>query len=176
MDLRLLTVTIIGLSLVSGRLLGCTRNLKEERYTTEDARLELLIAGDASTFKDSLRQRRIDHYRPYSNIDVVNIDKLRQVDTADDDVVVIMDTCPAQSRLNPSTKGFLDRIDDRCKVEVLMTADDPDWEFTYLGVDALTAVSKPDEEKQIFERLRTDIDRIAERTSVLGRPPRAGDG
>ncbi len=64
MDLRRLTATIIGLSLVSALLLGCTRNLKEERYATEDARLELLIAGDASTFKDSLRQRRIDHYRP----------------------------------------------------------------------------------------------------------------
>ncbi len=106
----------------------------------------------------------------------MNIDKPRQVNTAEYDVVVIMDTCLAWSRLNPSTEGFLDRIDDRHKVVVLMTADDPDWEFTYLGVDALTAAPKPDDEKQICERLRTDIDRIAERASALGRPPRAGDG
>jgi hypothetical protein len=151
---------VIGLSLAIGLASGCTRNLQEERYTTAAARVEILIAGDASEFKDALRQRLIDHYRPFSNIDVVNIDKLRTVAIDDYHVVVIIDTCLAWSRFNPSTKTFLDRTAERRKVVLLMTVDDTDWSFEYQGVDAMTAASVMANEDQVFERLRNAVDRI----------------
>lgn len=157
---------VIGLSLVIGLASGCTRNLQEERYTTATARAEILIAGDASEFKDALRQRLIDHYRPYSNIDVVNVDKLRSVAIEDYHAVVIIDTCLAWSRFNPSTKAFLDRIAERHKVVLLMTVDDTDWSFEYQGVDAMTAASVIENEAQVFERLRNAVDRILDTDSA----------
>lgn len=160
MRIHPLMATILGLGLVIGLAAGCTRNLKEERHTTIDARIDLLIAGDASEFKDHLRKRLITHYRSSGNIEVVNIDKLRQIDIENYHVVVIMDTCLAWSRFNPSTKAFLDRISNRDKVVVLMTVDDTDWEFKYQGVDAMTAASNLENEDQVFERLRIAIDRI----------------
>lgn len=165
-------ITILaGLVLVCGLAAGCTRSLKEDRYTTADARIDLLIAGDASEFKDRLRQRLIDHYRPYSNIEVVNIDKLQQIDIESYHVVVIMDTCLAWSRFNPSTKAFLDRISDRHKVVVLMTVDDTDWNFKYQGVDAMTTASNLENEDQVFEGLRIEIDRIVNTVPVSGFHP-----
>ena len=162
MPTKRLKARLLVMGVVIGLAAGCTRGLKEERYTRAAARIELLIAGDASEYKDQLRQRLIDHYSLFSNIDVVNIGKLREVNMADYHVVVIMDTCLAWSRFNPSTKAFLDRVSDRDRdrVVILMTADDTDWEFQYQGVDAMTSASNPENEDQVFERLRTKIDRI----------------
>jgi hypothetical protein len=166
-----LPLVLAGLVVAIGLAAGCTRSLKEERHTAADARVNLLIAGDASAFKDRLRTRLIDHYRPYSNIDVVNVATLKQVDTDAYHAVVIIDTCLAWSRFNPSTKAFLDRIDERHKVVLLMTVDDTDWTFEYQGVDAMTAASVLEDEDRVFERLRQAIDRILEKAAVNAARP-----
>ncbi len=168
---RILMALAAGFCLLLVLAAGCTRNLKEERFTRADARYNMLIAGDASEFKDRLRQRLIDHYRPGCNIDVVNIETLRRIDDARYSVVVIMDTCLAWSHFNPSIKSFLDRVADRGKVVILMTADDKDWAFSYQGVDAMTAASNPENEDLVFERLRNEIDRVTGRVPVSVRVP-----
>ncbi|MDJ0808742.1 MAG: hypothetical protein QNJ01_01505 [Desulfobacterales bacterium] len=168
---RTLMALAAGFCLLLALGAGCTRNLKEERYTRADARYNMLIAGDASEFKDRLRQRLIEHYRIGCNIDVVNIATLGRIDDERYSVVVIMDTCLAWSHFNPSIKSFLDRVADRGKVVILMTADDKDWAFSYQGVDAMTAASKPENEDLVFERLRNEIDRVTGRVPVSVRVP-----
>ncbi len=67
--------------------------------------------------------------------------------------------------------SFLDRIADRDKLVILMTADDEDRAFSYRGVDAMTAASNPEDEDCLVERLRNEFDRVVGRVDVSIRVP-----
>ena len=88
-------------------LASCIRNVKETQLTTENAKFNLIIAGDSSDFKDEIRNRIIDRYSNNGNIDVVNIDKLENIRPEDYDVILIMDTCIGCEDFNWSMKSFL---------------------------------------------------------------------
>ena len=141
-------------------LASCTRNVKEAQLTTENAKFNLLIAGDSSDFKDGIRDRIIARYRNNGNIDVVNIDKLENIKPEDYDVILIMDTCIGCEDFNWSMKSFLDRLEDYDNVVLLMTTGYSHYEYSYGGVDAITAASRIADEEEIFTRLSEEIDRI----------------
>lgn len=141
-------------------LASCTRNVKETQLTTENAKFNLLIAGDSSDFKDGIRDRIIARYRNNGNIDVVNIDKLENIKPEDYDVILIMDTCIGCEDFNWSMKSFLDRLEDYDNIVLLMTTGYSHYEYSYGGVDAITAASRIADAEEIFTRLSEEIDRI----------------
>ena len=153
--LTLATVTLVF-------LVSCTRNVRETQFTTENAKFNLIIASDSSDFKDEIRKRIIARYSNSGNIDVVNISKLEYVKPEDYDVVLIMDTCIGCEDFNWSMKSFLDRLEDKNNVVLLMTTGYADYEYSYGGVDAITAASRIADEEEIFVRLSEEIDRIIE--------------
>ena len=103
---RFLCFVLIGCLLVV--ITACTRNLKEAKFVQPNITTNLLIAGDASEFKDGIRNAIIKRYQDTCNIDIVNIDRLPETNSADYDAVLIMDTCLAWSHFNKSVKEFLD--------------------------------------------------------------------
>jgi len=141
-------------------LASCTRNVKETQLTTENAKFNLLVAGDSSDFKDRVRNRIIARYRKNGNIDVVNINNLKDIRPEDYDVILIMDTCIGCEDFNWSMKSFLDRLEDNNNVVLLMTTGYSHYEYSYGGVDAITAASRIANEEEIFTRLSEEIDRI----------------
>ena len=141
-------------------LVSCTRNVKETQSTTENAKFNLLVAGDSSDFKDRVRNRIIARYRKNGNIDVVNINNLKDIRPEDYDVILIMDTCIGCEDFNWSMKSFLDRLEDNNNVVLLMTTGYSHYEYSYGGVDAITAASRIADEEEIFTRLSEEIDRI----------------
>ncbi len=154
---RILVITLaVSLSLV---IEACTRHLKETRLVQPGARTSLLIAGDASEFKDSIRMAIIDRYRATCNIDIINIDKLPQTRGDLYDAILIMDTCLAWSNFNPSVKAFLGKSQHQ-NVVLFMTADTTDWTFTYKGVDAMTSASEKENQDIMIRRLIAAIDDI----------------
>jgi hypothetical protein len=156
----MLMVTLTGLLLAG--MVSCTRNLKETRLGQPGAATSLLIAGDASEFKDDIRMAIIDRYRATCTIDIINIDKLPQIDANHYHAVLIMDTCLAWSNFNRSVKAFLDKSQND-NVVFFMTADNPDWRFTYNGVDAITSASEKENRDVMIHRLIAAIDEILER-------------
>ena len=141
-------------------LASCTRNVKEAQLTTENAKFNLIIAGDSSDFKDGIRNRIIARYSIHGNIDVVNIKKLKDIIPEDYDVILIMDTCIGCEDFNWSMKSFLDRLEENNNVVLLMTTGYSHYEYIYGGVDAITAASRTANEEEIFSRLAEEIDRI----------------
>ena len=154
----ILTLAIVALAF----LVSCTRNVKETQFTTENAKFNLLVAGDSSDFKDRVRNRIIARYRKKGNIDVVNINNLKDIRPEDYDVILIMDTCIGCEDFNWSMKSFLDRLEDNNNVVLLMTTGYSHYEYSYGGVDAITAASRIANEGEIFIRLSEEIDRIIE--------------
>jgi hypothetical protein len=141
-------------------LQACARSVSEVRHVAVDADVTLLVASDASEFKDAVRARVFDHYKPFANVEVVNISRLKTLQAEDYDAVLILDTCLGWSRFNPSMKAFLDGASDPDHVVLVMTVDDTDWEFTYQGVDAITAASKLADESRLAEDLIRQLDAI----------------
>ena len=154
---RFLCIILIGCLLVV--ITACTRNLKEAKFVQPNITTNLLIAGDASEFKDGIRNAIIKRYQDTCNIDIVNIDRLPETNSADYDAVLIMDTCLAWSHFNKSVKKFLDKSQNQ-NVVFFMTADDPDWTFTYNGVDAITSASEKANQAPMIDQLSSAIDGI----------------
>ena len=141
-------------------LASCTRNVKETKLTTENAKFNLLVAGDSSDFKDRVRNRIIARYRKNGNIDVVNINNLKDIRPEDYDVILIMDTCIGCEDFNWSMKSFLDRLEDNNNVVLFMTAANPNYEYSYGSVDAITSASRIANEEETFTEISEEIDKI----------------
>jgi hypothetical protein len=75
-------------------------------------------------------------------------------------LILIMDTCIGCEDFNWSMKSFLDRLEDNNNVVLLMTTGYSHHEYSYGGVDAITAASRIANEEEIVTRLSEEIDRI----------------
>ena len=141
-------------------LISCTRGVKEAKLSREDPSFTMIIASDSSAFKDSIRNRIIQQYQDEGSIDVVNIKRLKEVNPLDYDVVLIIDTCLAWSGFNPSLNTFLEDNQTKDNVVVFMTAGDPDWTYSYKGVDAITSASVVENVEVKVKEILRQIDHI----------------
>lgn len=139
---------------------SCTQKLREVTFVPQIKEYTMLIAGDSSEFKDSVRDKLIEKYRATCEIQVINISELKGVDSDLYDVVVIMDTCMAWSEFNPSLKAFLDNEKNRSKTVLSMTAGNPDWKFTYKDVDAITSASRAVNREFFFYQIDEGIQKV----------------
>jgi hypothetical protein len=153
---KFLLVFIIILSLVT----SCSRNIKETKITTENAKYNFIFASDSSEFKDNIRQKLITKYSTQANIDLVNIDKIKELKTKDYDVILIMDTCMGGTRLNESLNSFLKHIEDNKNIVLLLTSGDSDWKYSNKVIDAITSASKLEDEELIYLKILKKIDQI----------------
>ena len=120
----------------------------------------MVIASDSSEFKDSIRNRVIQQYQNEGNIEIVNIKRLKDIDPTDYDVVLIIDTCLAWSGFNPTLNSFLEDNQSKDNVVLFMTAGDPDWTYSYQGVDAITSASVVEKEDMKFQEITKQINQI----------------
>ncbi len=141
-------------------LVSCARHVQEDRFIRADAAHRILIASSASEFKDALRSRLIDNYRPVANIEVIDIKALKEIDADAYDAIVIMDSCWARSHLNLSFKRFIDDLERNNHVILLLTTGSEQWDFTYENVDAVTSASLLDNQDKVFETLQKRIDEV----------------
>jgi hypothetical protein len=75
-------------------------------------------------------------------------------------VVLILDTCLAWSGFNPSVNTFLENNKSKDNVVLFMTAGDPDWTYSYQGVDAITSASVVENEDVKFEEITQQINQL----------------
>jgi hypothetical protein len=144
-------------------ILTCTHRVHETVHPNPNAAFNFIIIGDASPFKDAIRTKIVEKYQTIANIEIANIETLKDLKAENHDVILIMDTCIAWSRFNPSLKSYLDRSKDQSPIVLFMTAGDPDWKFSYQGVDAITSASVMGDEEKVVEKLSLQIDRIIAR-------------
>lgn len=137
---------------------ACSKNIRETTLENPDASFRLIIAGDSSDFKDSIRDRVMNNYKNVCHIDVVNLDKLEGIDYDEYDAVLIMDSCMAWGGFNKEVKNYINSLPDNRKVVVFFTAGNPEWKYNYKGVDAITSASLPAKEADVTNQLIQKID------------------
>jgi hypothetical protein len=141
-------------------LAACAGKVVETRLTVPAARYDLVIASDASPFKERLRERLIARFREQGNIAVVDLGSLAGLRVEDVDAVLVLDSCRAWGRHNRTLERFLKRTTDKGKLVVLMTAADPGWRYQPPGVDAITAASRLEDVDALARALSARLDRI----------------
>ena len=139
-------------------LTACSKNVRETTVENPDASYRLIIAGDSSDFKDSIRSRLMNNYKDICRIEVVNLDKLAGIEEDQYDAVLIMDTLMAWGGFNREVKHFIDSRQDSQKIVVFFTAGDAESIYSYKGVDAITSASVPAQEDDVVEKLTRKID------------------
>jgi len=139
---------------------SCTRNLKETKLINEKAKFNLIIAGDSSEYKDSIRESLVSKYRAEGSLEVINTENLENVTEGSYDAILIMDTCMAWGTFNPSVNNFLERIEKKDNIVLFMTADDVEWEYSYHNVDAITSASEIENKEMVTDKLSERIDEI----------------
>lgn len=150
----------ISLIIVLLLTLACTKQIPEQRFTAENATFDLLIGGVTSEFKEVIVTRLVDRYKDQGNIDLVDLSKLNQVQCEEYDVILVMDSCQAWSLFNFSLKSFLKKTENCHNVVLLFTAGDPDWEYQYNDLDAITSASMVRDEDRVFNELTAKIDNM----------------
>jgi hypothetical protein len=154
------SVWVLVISFILLSSYSCTRGVNETRLSHENPMFSMIIASDSSEFKDNIRNRVIQQYQNEGNIELVNIKRLKDIDPIDYDVVLILDTCLAWSGFNPSVNTFLENNKSKDNVVLFMTAGDPDWTYSYQGVDAITSASVVENEDVKFEEITQQINQL----------------
>ena len=139
---------------------SCTRNVKEQKILTDNAKCNLIFAGDVSAFKDDIRQKLIDKYKTHANIYIIGNDKLKELDPRKYDSIVIMNTCIAGSPSCRDLQTFINSNGRNNKIILFVTANNRSWKYSYNGVDAITAASKYGNPELIAQEISGRIDGI----------------
>jgi len=137
---------------------SCAKQIPEQRFVTENAKYDLLITGITSEFKANIISRIVDRYKDQGNIDLINLDKLDQMQCDDYDAILVMDSVKAWSLWNFSLKSFLKKTENCNNVVLLYTAGDPDWKYQYHELDAITSASQVEDQDRVFNELTYAID------------------
>jgi len=145
---------------------SCAPRFPDKSFIAEKPVFDLLIAVEPSEFKDQIISRLVDRYRIYGNIDLVGIKTLNNLLCEDYDAVLIMDSCEAWSWFNFTLKSFLKKSEHCSNVILFMTAGNPEWQYHYAGLDAITSASVVGEEDRVFDELSGKIDEL-----LAGRNP-----
>lgn len=146
-------------------IVSCTRNIKEYKIEAENAKYNFIFASDSSEFKDNIREKLVSRYKNQANINLVNIEKIKDINAHDYDLVLIMDTCFGGTRLNTSLNSYLDGLKNTDNTVLFITAGDNDWKYSYKDIDAVTSASEIRKEEQVYREIADKIDSI-----ILSKP------
>ncbi len=138
--------------------LSCSKQIPEQRFVTENAEYDLLITGVTSEFKADIISRIVDRYKDQGNVNLVNMDKLDQLQCDDYDAILVIDSVQAWSYWNFSLNSFLEKTETCKNIVLLYTAGDPDWKYQYHELDAITSASQVEDQDRVFNELTYEID------------------
>ncbi len=143
-------------------VLACAKEPIENAIVThpEAYRGQLLIAGVASDFKENVITRIINRYGDKYAIRLSSFDELDNIDYSDYDIILLVDEVQAWMLFNRKFKRVMKDISEREKVVIFITAGNPDWEYDYDGLDAITSASDIVEEERVLEAITRKIDGI----------------
>ncbi|MFH1852688.1 MAG: hypothetical protein ABIA75_10115 [Candidatus Neomarinimicrobiota bacterium] len=148
--------------------------LDEAVYLNDQARFNLLIASDATTFKDRLRRLVINNYKEYANIKVINIANLRSTDTSKFDAILILETCIACNDIEPGITKYLEHTTDAERLVFIMTFGDSRDKFSRTRIDAISSASRTRSIEPLYLKITAAIDEMIIRQHAAG--PRHNTG
>lgn len=139
---------------LAGTRNGWTQEATRARPATEPAIIIVVVDRTPSEFKDAIVDGLVERYQGTCTLDVVQLNTRDQPPLDEYDIVVIVDRCLADMRLNRATRTMTDEAEN---VVLFVTAANPHYEYSIGGIDAVTSPSRtervPDAIREITERI-----------------------
>jgi len=156
---------VVLLVTMAGLMMSCKKNMVADVHLANPgARYKVLIAATESEFKKPIREKFIDQYRAYCDIEVISLKKLKDKPQDDYHLILVMDEVQAWLWFNKRVKKFVKKIKDPSRVVLLMTSGDPDWKYPDPDVDAITSASEKEKAGAVTEA-------ILHRAGAVLKPP-----
>jgi hypothetical protein len=166
--LRATALALVALVILSAALFAAyfsSLTLEETVYANDRAQFNLLIASDATDFKDGLLQRILSSYRAHARIQLINIRSLAGTDTDSTDAILILDTCVACNDMASTISSYLETTEVRDRLVLVMTFGDSRDRFSHAGVDAISAASRASSLDDLYLKTTAQIDHIVAQRS-----------
>jgi len=141
---------------------ACGGQIQEMSIERSDGTCTIIIAavkGRSSEFKKAVIHGLVERYQDTCTLEVMHVSKSEQLTSKKYDVVVLVDKYLADMRLNATVKTIIDGIENENIVFFLTTAN-PNLEYTYGGIDAITSASQKEKEQEVIQEITDSIDEL----------------
>ena len=151
-------MVVLFIVVISAITLSCKDSIGTASYGDSNSQHRILVTGTTSDFKLGILEEIVGRYAgtcyirfiPYRDIDLDSI--------SDYSAILIMDECQAWMVFNGKVKRLVDKIERKERITLLLTAGDPDWEYSRNGVDAVTSASVEDSRDGVVHEIISSID------------------
>ncbi|KPL18328.1 MAG: hypothetical protein AMJ92_08535 [candidate division Zixibacteria bacterium SM23_81] len=154
----LLGLGFLAVALVSMRIFSCRSRMQQDTFENPEASHKILITGTTSEFKDAVTEGIVNRYKDTCQIEIVPPGELKGIDHADYSSIVIMDELRMGKTFGGSTGELAQKVENKDKVILFITAGKRDWQFSAEGIDAITSASEEGEERSVIEKISARID------------------
>ncbi len=162
-------ITVIVLFLILGiniLLLGFSvyKNHFDERVTgNPDSEFRIGIFGITSEFKKKIAQGIIENYKKNTKIKFNSLYKLISINENEYNAIIIFDELYAGMALDMIIKSAISNINDKEKIVLFISTNPVDkFEFSHMGVDAITSSSKIDKQKEVLRKIISEVEKVRE--------------
>jgi hypothetical protein len=138
----------------------CVKSIRSVEVGPADAKQSIVIAARYSDYKDSIVQGLVNRFKNAARVTVIPLSKVETVDTRKYNAVVIVDELLAWKMFNYETGSFINTIKDpveKKKIVLFMTAGKPSKNYSFLGVDCITAASQQATNEAIVDEIAAKI-------------------
>lgn len=150
----------LGLAMALWVTTSCTKTTRETKFAPSSPQFNMVIALKSSEFKDDIKDKLVERYKNNATMKIVPINDLKEIETKDYDVVLIIDARMGWSMFNSTTKGFIRKTIEKDKIVLFITTPNPNRPFIYKGVDAITSASRTETPDTIVDQISMEIDKI----------------
>lgn len=137
-------------------------HVQEMKVEHSDGKCNIIIAavrGRTSEFKEAIIHGLVERYKDTCTIEVMDVSKAEQLMAKSYNVLVLVDRCGWGMRFNAEVKEMVDELDKE-NIVLFVTAGDPDFEYSYAGIDAITSASEKEREQEVIREISAKIDEL----------------
>ncbi|MBF0103031.1 MAG: hypothetical protein HQK77_19205 [Desulfobacterales bacterium] len=157
---------VIGLVVMIG-ISGCAfKPVKtlEFGYINKD-RYRILLAAEASAFKDTLATNIACALKNRAYIKMVDVNEVSNESSENYHVIILINTCVA-FHIDRQVSDYLEKITRKDNVILITTAGDADWNAKISDVDAITSASTMDKVDPLTDHILDKIDQLLKKTTL----------
>jgi hypothetical protein len=156
---RIQKAVFFSVVLIAFLAVSCA-TVKEQSFKSEGAKYNFAFICDFTVFKEKIYQQLIEKYRNQASIDLLELNKFKDIDPRKYNVILIMDYCSSGSPSTNAAASFAKNPEDKKKVVLFVSLGNGTLQSNSSGIDAVSSASKLGNVDKVVEEISKKIDQI----------------
>jgi hypothetical protein len=157
-SVAVLYLLIVAFSAIT--LFSCRSGVEKDVYENPEAGHKVLITGATSQFKNAVIEGIVERFKGICQIEILPSDQLEGIDPADYSAIVIMDDLRMGKTFGGHPREMAEKIENKEKIILFLTAGKPDWKYSYEGIDAITSASEDGKEVEVIDQISARMNKL----------------